>query len=143
MKKYDFLPTTPPFLQDFCKKAQWRAKKLRERGSNTARQTGNGGGGSPDCRASCRFRRADTHATPMRHPCDTMPTPMRHHADTHATPMRHPCDTHATPMRHHADTHATPMRHQRQGANTKKSPIPQSGNRASAIERRRALLTFL
>ena len=48
MKKYDFLPTPPAFLQDFCKKAQWRAKKLRERGSNTALPTGNGGGGSPD-----------------------------------------------------------------------------------------------
>ena len=30
---------TPSFLQDFCKNAQWRAKKLRERGSNTARPT--------------------------------------------------------------------------------------------------------
>ena len=32
-------------LQDFCKKAQWSAKKLRERGSNTARPTEKGGGG--------------------------------------------------------------------------------------------------
>ena len=44
-------------LQDFCKKAQWRAKKLRERGSSTARPTEKGGGGSPNWRASCRFRR--------------------------------------------------------------------------------------
>ena len=36
-----------PLLQDFCKKAQWRAKKLRERGSNTARPTEKGGGGLP------------------------------------------------------------------------------------------------
>ena len=42
-----FLPPRPPFLQDFCKKAQWRAKKLRERGSNTARPTEKGGGGIP------------------------------------------------------------------------------------------------
>ena len=43
MKKYDFLPSRhPPFLQDFCKNAQWRAKKLRERGSNTARPTEKG-----------------------------------------------------------------------------------------------------
>nr|DAL66341.1 MAG TPA_asm: hypothetical protein [Caudoviricetes sp.] len=34
--------------QIFCKKAQWRAKKLRERGSNTARQPRKGGGGSHD-----------------------------------------------------------------------------------------------
>ena len=55
MKKYDFLPSTaqwrakkhPPFLQDFCKKAQWRAKKLRERGSSTARPTEKGVGGLP------------------------------------------------------------------------------------------------
>ena len=31
--------------QDFCKNAQWRAKKLRERGSSTARPTEKGGGG--------------------------------------------------------------------------------------------------
>ena len=45
------------FLQDFCKNAQWRAKKLRERGSSTARPTEKGVGGSPNWRASCRFRR--------------------------------------------------------------------------------------
>ena len=61
-------PYRPPFLQDFCKKAQWRAKKLRERGSNTARPTEKGGGGlqigarPADFGAisacwSCRFRR--------------------------------------------------------------------------------------
>ena len=68
MKKYDFLPSTaqlrakkhPPFLQDFCKNAQWRAKKLRERGSSTARPTEKGVGGSPDSVASCRFRRVDS-----------------------------------------------------------------------------------
>jgi len=43
-----FYSTAPPFLQDFCKKAQWRAKKLRERGSNAARQARKGWGGSPD-----------------------------------------------------------------------------------------------
>ena len=60
MKKYDFLPSRPPLQdfckkaqwrakkQDFCKNAQWRAKKLRERGSNTARPTEKGGGGSHD-----------------------------------------------------------------------------------------------
>ena len=79
MKKYDFfLPSRPPFLQDFCKNAQWRAKKLRERGSNTARPTEKGVGGltirsirsisarrfgrfrsiwSAACVASCRFGR--------------------------------------------------------------------------------------
>ena len=58
MKKYDFLPSRhPPFLQDFCKKAQWRAKKLRERGSNTARPTEKGGGGLPIGSRFGRFRR--------------------------------------------------------------------------------------
>ena len=45
---YDFLPHPHHLLQDFCKKAQWRAKKLRERGSNAARPPKKGGGGSPD-----------------------------------------------------------------------------------------------
>ena len=39
-------PARPSFfLQDFCKNAQWRAKKLRERGSSTARPTEKGVGG--------------------------------------------------------------------------------------------------
>ena len=40
-------PSPALLLQDFCKKAQWRAKKLRERGSNAARQPRKGGGGLP------------------------------------------------------------------------------------------------
>ena len=47
----------PPFLQDFCKNAQWRAKKLRERGSSTARPTEKGGGGLPIGSRFGRFRR--------------------------------------------------------------------------------------
>ena len=43
-------------LQTFCKKAQWRAKKLRERGSNTARQPRKGGGVSRFGRDSVAFR---------------------------------------------------------------------------------------
>ena len=43
-----FYPTPHHLLQDFCKKTQWRAKKLRERGSNAARPPKKGGGGSPD-----------------------------------------------------------------------------------------------
>ena len=38
---------TPSFYKTFVKKAQWRAKKLRERGSNAARQPKKGGGGLP------------------------------------------------------------------------------------------------
>ena len=177
MKKYDFLPSTAQwrektpyfFLQDFCKNAQWRAKKLRERGSNTARPTEKGVGGLPigarpvDFGASvvptpCRHP-ADTLPTPCRQPADnlqtTLPTPCRQPADHLPTPCRQPCrhtadtlPTHCrqpadtlpttlpTPCRHPADTLQTPKtRH-------KKSPIPQSGNRAVAIARRRALLTF-
>lgn len=64
MKKYDFFCHPDLLLQDFCKKAQWRAKKLRERGSNTARPTEKGGGGLPigarpvDFGASCRSIRS-------------------------------------------------------------------------------------
>ena len=61
MKKYDFFALhcavegSPTFKtrsggqkkQTFCKNAQWRAKKLRERGSSTARPTEKGGGGLP------------------------------------------------------------------------------------------------
>ena len=51
--------------QTFCKNAQWRAKKLRERGSSTARPTKKGGGGLPirsrpvDFGASIRSRPVD------------------------------------------------------------------------------------
>ena len=48
MKKYDFLPSTVQWRakkQTFCKNVQWRAKKLRERGSSTARPTEKGVGG--------------------------------------------------------------------------------------------------
>ena len=48
---------TPSLLQTFCKKAQWRAKKLRERGSNTARQPKKGGGGLPIGSRFARFGR--------------------------------------------------------------------------------------
>ena len=108
MKKYDFLPSRPPFLQDFCKNAQWRAKKLRERGSNTARPTEKDGGGLPIGarpvdfgasirRASCRFRRASC----------------RFGASIRSRPVD-------SARRHHADT----------DDKTQKSPIPQSGDRA-------------
>ena len=85
MKKYDFLPSRPPLRsggqksnyktfvkkrsggqkkQDFCKNAQWRAKKLRERGSNTARPREKGGGGLPirsiSSRRFGRFGRVDS-----------------------------------------------------------------------------------
>ena len=53
-----FCPPALLFLQDLCKKAQWRAKKLRERGSNTARPTEKGVGGLP-----IRSRRADSVAS--------------------------------------------------------------------------------
>ena len=61
----------PPFLQrsggqkkqTFCKKAQWRAKKLRERGSNAGRQPRKGGGGLP---IRSRFgRKASADALPI------------------------------------------------------------------------------
>ena len=51
--------------QTFCKKAQWRAKKLRERGSNTARPPKKGGGGLPigsRFGRFGRFRRVDSVA---------------------------------------------------------------------------------
>ena len=42
--------------QNFCKKAQWVAKKLRERGSNAGRRPKKGGGGPPDSVAIGRNR---------------------------------------------------------------------------------------
>ena len=108
MKKYDFLPATaqwrahpplkravegsPSFLQDFCKNAQWRAKKLRERGSSTALPTEKGGGVSQLARVlSVSARRfVPIRPTPCRHPvgfgasfradsADTLPTPKTRH----------------------------------------------------------------
>ena len=75
------------FYKTFVKNAQWRAKKLRERGSNTARPTEKGIGGLPigarpvDFGASIRSRR-NPRRHPRRHPADTLPTPCRHPADT-------------------------------------------------------------
>ena len=84
--------------QDFCKNAQWRAKKLRERGSSTARPTEKGGGGLPigarpvDFVAiSSRFRR-DLRTSSCRFVPTPKPTPKpipRRH------PSRHPGDTQA------------------------------------------------
>ena len=52
-----FYPTPHHLLQDFCKKAQWRAKKLRERGSNAARPPKKGGGGLPSASQSVAIGR--------------------------------------------------------------------------------------
>ena len=68
MTFYDFLSaravegkkierTRLTLLQNFCKKAQWRAKKLRERRSNAARPPKKGGGGLPIASIRSRFGR--------------------------------------------------------------------------------------
>ena len=160
----------PPFLQDFCKKAQWRAKKLRERGSSTARPTEKGGGGlpirsirsisarrfgrfgriasrfadfllafRPDSvvsrrfgrvgrvasrrfgRASCRFRRVDSVDFGVSRRVDLECCLCRDSVDSVDSAHRGQCRS--------------------QGANTKK-PDSSIGKSGSAIERRRALLTF-
>ena len=79
--------------QTFCKKAHWRAKKLRERGSNAGRPTRKGGGGSRLGRVSVDFvvksrldfidYRADGCPTPEATP---KPTPEARHKKT-----RFPC----------------------------------------------------
>ena len=154
MKKYDFslarpspLPppavegekierTRPPFLQDFCKKAQWRAKKLRERGSNTARPTEKGGGGLPigsrlgDSVASGRADSVDFVAKRRLHfgvSSRLGDSVASGRADTLPTPCRHPADTLPTPEA------TTKTRH-------KKARLPTSGNRAVSIVRCRASL---
>ena len=156
MKKH---PPRPPFLQDFCKNAQWRAKKLRERGSSTARPTEKGIGGlligsrpvdfgasigsrpvdfgasigsrpvdfgasrPVDFGASCRFRRVDLECCLCRDLVDSVESIWSAACVAIWRAGRF-------------------VSRRSQGANTKKSPIPQSWNRASAIARRRALLTF-
>ena len=59
-----FCPPALLFYKTFVKKAQWRAKKLRERGSSTARPTEKGGGGGLPIGSRFgrfgRFRRADS-----------------------------------------------------------------------------------
>ena len=174
MKKYDFFALPPssqwrthPLLQDFCKKAQWRAKKLRERGSNTARPTEKCGGGLPirlRFGRFGRFRRVDSVATtPRQHPDDTLTTPCRHHADTLGRhpretpsgdtlgrhPSRHPLETPSgdTLWRHPRETpEPTPCRYPsrhpddtKDKAQTQKKPDSSIGESGSAIARRRAL----
>ena len=121
MTFYDFLSaravegkkierTRLTLLQNFCKKAQWRAKKLRERRSNAARPPKKGGGGLPIASIRSRFGR-DSVAIRSRFGRDSVairsrlrrfgvPTPCRclrrHPADTLPTPCRclrrHPAD---------------------------------------------------
>ena len=143
MKKYDFLPSRhPPFLQDFCKKAQWRAKKLRERGSNTARPTEKGGWGLPIGSRFGRFRR-DFVAISSRF-ADFLLSIRSNRSRFGRFRRVDSVDFGAISSRFRRDLQTsscrfapTPCRHPSQ--DTKKSPIPQSGNRASAIARCRAL----
>ena len=106
----------PPFLQDFCKNAQWRAKKLRERGSSTARPTEKGIGGLPIRSRFGRFgasirsisaRRADLECCLCRDSVDSVES----------------CRVEVK-------------------AQTQKKPDSSIGESGSAIARRRALLTF-
>ena len=114
-----FCPPALLFLQDFCKNAQWRAKKLRERGSNTARPTEKDGGGLPIGarpvdfgasirRASCRFRRVDSVTSCRFRRADTMPTPTTRHkkpdssiGGSGSTIARRRADTMPTPTTRH------------------------------------------
>ena len=157
MKSITCLPSRPSFVkrrvegkkkQTFCKNAQWMAKKLRERGSSTARPTEKGGGGLPIRSRFGRFGRfrrvvlsisARRHPqeTPCRHPADTLLTPCRHPADTLPTPRRHPADFGASFRADSGDTLPTPCRHQRQDT---KKPDSSIGGSGSAIARCRALL---
>ena len=133
-------PSRPP-LQDFCKNAQWRAKKLRERGSSTARPTEKGGGGLPIRSrfgrfgrfrrvVSCRFGRFRSRFADFL---------LSFRADSVDSVDSVDFGASISARRVNSDHRG---RCRSQGANTKKSPIPQWGNRASAIARCRALLTF-
>ena len=149
MKKYDFFPSTaqwrakkhPPFLQDFCKNAQWRAKKLRERGSSTARPTEKGVGGLPigsRFGRFGRFRRVDSVARPV----DFGARPVDFGASFRSIRSSRVASIWSAACVAIRSISVESCRVETQDANTKKSPIPQSGNRGSAIARRRALLTF-
>ena len=131
MKKYDFFRPPPRSgekkKQDFCKNAQWRAKKLRERGSNTARPTKKGGGGLP-----IRSRSVDFGASILSRPVDSVDfgasisscRVARSQPSTRRVVPIRSCRVVPTPCRHPADTLPTPCRHRRQ--DTKK---PDSLNR--------------
>ena len=152
MKKYDFSPST----------AQWRAKKLRERGSSTARPTEKGGGGLPigarfgrfrsvdsvdfgrfrrDLRTSSwRFGRFGASILSIRSIRRVDSVAIRSIRRVDSVDFVAICGLHLGVS---VDFGAS----RRFGASKsrrkhKKSPIPQSGNRAVAIARRRALLTF-
>ena len=157
LKKYDFLPSRPPFLQDFCKNAQWRAKKLRERGSNTARPTEKGGGGLPI--RSCRCRSVSSRrVVPIRSVSSRFADfLLAFRADSVAIwragrvvsvgvgQFRRVLSIRSVSVDFGASRRVGRWRQtptQTTKARHKKSPIPQSKNRASAIARRRAILTF-
>ena len=141
---------SPSFLQDFCKKSQWRAKKLRERGSNTARPTEKGGGGRPigarpaDFGASCRHPRRRKRREKTTRSTDT-------HADTRG-------DTHAdTRGDTHADTRGAEnvakkrlhfcdwvgTRCRRGSQDTKKTRFPMEGIGLGAPAARRRVSSLL
>ena len=120
---------------------------MRERGSNTARPTKKGGGGSPDWvdwvdfgasigSISSRFAdfllsfRADSRRADTLEPTPEPTQKTRHHADTRADtradtmPTPEPTQKTRHPSRHHADTMPTPeptqkTRHRRQDTEDK------------------------
>ena len=130
----------PPFLQDFCKNAQWRAKKLRERGSNTARPTEKGIGGLPIGARFGRFRRV-VSVVSCRFRRDLRTSSWRFGRFRRVVSVVS-CLFGVLLVSRFGRFGASFRSRRSQGANAKKSPIPQSGNRAVAIARRRALLTF-
>ena len=122
MKKYDFSPST----------AQWRAKKLRERGSNTARPTEKGIGGLPigACPVDFGAYVVSIRSISARRFGVLLVSRFGRFGRVDSVVSRF-----GRVGRVGRVASKSRRKH-------KKSPIPQSGNRAVAIARRRALLTF-
>ena len=145
MKKYDF-------LQDFCKKAQWRAKKLRERGSSTARPTEKCVGGLPIGSRFGRFGRVDSVASvasvvPIRAISSRFADFLLAFRPDSVASIRSRrfgrVDSVAIWRAGRADLERCLCRvASKPEARTQKKPDSSIGESGSAIARRRALLTF-
>ena len=137
MKKYDFLPSTAQLRakkQDFCKNAQWRAKKLRERGSSTARPTEKGIGGSPDSVDSVDFGASISvdfgRAACVGRVLSRFGVPVVSVASCRSCRFGRDLACFVCRSCRSCGRDLACRSSRSQGANTKKSPIPQSGDRA-------------
>ena len=150
MKKYDFFALHcavdgkkhPPFLQDFCKKCAVEGKKLRERGSSTARPTEKGVGGLTIRSRFGRDLRTSSWRFVLIRSSRSCRVAIRRvgSVDSVARPVDFGASRRVGVLL--VSRFGRVASRRSRGANTKKKPDSSIGESGSAIARRRALLTF-